>query len=311
MTAKNGSATIATAVTFLGQVGATHAHAIPPSFKQVFTKGEQVVVHYDLRDVRDGAGGTVDGGVLIVSDIDRAVPQAFPTNDVNVAGTKYPLTGLTGTITLRAENFPHGVGTYGLALRGTKAGQEIVDTSSLFLPLRFAPDRYQVPSTPKVQAAASLFNGTAPLYYEAGDIEPGGSNLFAVKIDVSRIDGATGAIIEFSAPTHDFFEGAFVTGDLGPTNSYVNNFTNPLGDRLDRGNNFGQPGETSHVAVNGTAGYAVLSGPAAGLSIPAANCDSTYQVRVFATDASGKIIGVASDGSVFSYVDLSKAVCTS
>ncbi len=314
VTAKNGSASIATAVTFKGAgegADATHMHAIPPSFQQVFTKGQQVTVHYDLRDVRDGSGGLVDGGELIVSDIDRAVPQAFPDNDVNVHGFKRTLPGLVGTITLSAKDFPHGVGTYGLALRGTKGGSEIVDTSSLFLPLRFAPTTNQVPSTPKVQAAASILNGSAPLFYDVADIEPGGSNVFAVKINVSRIRGATGAIVEFSAPTYDFAKALFITGNFGPSNSLVNNFTNPLGDRIDKGDNFGQPGETSHRRVNGTNGYAVFSGPSAGLKIPGGKCDSTYQVRVFATDAQGKIIGVASDGSVFSYGNFGKAVCFS
>ncbi len=89
----------------------------------------------------------------------------------------------------------------------------------------------------------------------------------------------------------------------------MNNFTNPLGDRLDSGDDFGDKGETTHVAVKGNHGFAVLDGAAIGLSIPAANCDSTYQVRVFATDNQGNILGVASDGSVLGYADPSKAVC--
>jgi hypothetical protein len=59
------------------------------------------------------------------------------------------------------------------------------------------------------------------------------------------------------------------------------------------------------VAVTGTSGFAVLDGSTIGLSIPAGHCDSTYQVRVLATNAAGKIVGVASNGSIFSYADFS------
>jgi hypothetical protein len=84
-----------------------------------------VLVRYDLRGLR----GQVDGGTLVVSDIDRAVPQAFPDNDVNVHGFTRSLHGLSGTIRLTAADFPHGVGTYGIAIRGTSHGVDVPDTS--------------------------------------------------------------------------------------------------------------------------------------------------------------------------------------
>jgi hypothetical protein len=61
--------------------------------------------------------------------------------------------------------------------------------------------------------------------------------------------------------------------------------------------------------VPGTHGTAVLTGPQAGLSIPGGDCDSTYQVRVLATDRNGRIVGVAGNGSILSYGDFSKKVC--
>jgi hypothetical protein len=309
VTASSGQASISTAVTFKGQSTATTTHAVPPSFDPVFQAGDKVRITYDLRNLRDGHGGLADGGILLVSDIDRAVPQAFPDLNLDAHGQKFALHGLTGTITLTAANFPHGVGTYGLALRGTKNGLEIPDSTSFWQPIRFAPAAQQLPVTPKIQATASILNGTAPLFYDVADTEPGGSNQFAVTYDVRPVGGARNAIIEFSAPTLDFAKALFITGDFTADNSLVNNFTNPNGDRLDGGDDFGQPGETSHVAVTGTHGTAVLTGPQAGLSIPAANCDSTYQVRVLATDNRGQIVGVASNGSIFSYADFSKAVC--
>ena len=103
--------------------------------------------------------------------------------------------------------------------------------------------------------------------------------------DVRPVNGARNAIIEFSAPTDNFASAVFFTGNLTAENSFVNNFTNPNGDRLDGGDDFGMPGETAHVPVSGTHGTAVLTGPQAGLSVPAADCDSAYQVRVLATNA--------------------------
>ncbi|HEX2785361.1 MAG TPA: S8 family serine peptidase [Ilumatobacteraceae bacterium] len=309
VTARNGSASISTAVTFKGQANGSYSHAVPPTFNTVFKAGQTVVIAYDIRGLRDGNGGQVDGGKLIVSDIDRTVPQAFPDHDVNVHGFTRNLHGTIGFITLSAADFPHGVGAYGIALRGTKHGVEVPDSTSLFLPLRFAPARYELPATPKIQAAASLLNGTAPLFYEAADIEPGGSTEFGVTYDVTGVRGATAAIIEFSAPTIDFASALFITGNFTPDNTFVNNFTNPNGDRLDSGNTLGQAGETTHVAVTGTTGTAVLDGSAIGLSIPDGHCDATYQVRVLATNAAGKIVGVAGNGSILSYGDFSRDAC--
>jgi hypothetical protein len=296
VTARAGSASIATKVTFKGQADATHGHPMPPSFNPVFrpdSADDSVRFSFDLRNVRDGAGGLVDGGVLIVTDIDRAVPQAFPDNDVNGHGFKKVLSGVTGTVQVSAAELPHGVGAYGIAIRGTKGGKEVADTTSFFLPLRFAPARQQLPQTPKIQAQASILNGTAPLFYEAADTEPGGSTKFAVTFDVRSVRGAKGALVEF----------------FTAANRFINNFTNPNGDRLDGGDNFGQAGSTTQVAIQATNGVATLDGAAIGLSIPANTCDSTYGVRVFATDASGRIIGVAGNPSVISYADFSRAAC--
>ena len=306
VTASSGRASISTDVTFKGQRDASYSHAIPPSFDPVFQNGDNVRFAYDLRGLR-GA----DGGILIVSDIDRAVPQAFPDNNLDAQGKKYRLNGLVGTITLHTSDFPHGVGTYGIALRGTRHGAEIADSTSFWQPIRFAPARQQLPATPKVQAAASVLGSTEPLFYDVADIEPGGSPVFGVTYDVRGVAGARNAIVEFSRPTQDFAEALFVSGDFGPANSFVNNFTNPNGDRLDGGNDFGQAGETAHAAVSGTIGFAVLDGSKIGLSIPAANCDSTYQVRVLATDAAGRIVGVAGNGSILSYADFSRDACFS
>ncbi len=314
VTASAGGASISTAVTFKGQADATHAHALPPSFNPVFrpagNPNARVRFTFDLSGVRDGAGGAADGGVLLVSDIDRAVPQAFPDRDLNGHGFKRTLVGVTGSIELSAADFPHGVGTYGIAIRATKGGAEIADSTSFWLPLRYAPRRQDIPGTPKIQAAASALNGTAPLFYEVADTEPGGSTEFTVTFDVRSVRGARNTLVEFSAPTLDFASALFFTGNFGPTNTFINNFTNPNGDRLDGGDSFGMPGSVTHVAVSGTNGAVTLDGAAIGLAIPAGVCDSTMGIRVFGTDASGNIVGVAGNPSLLSYADFSrKADC--
>ena len=131
------------------------------------------------------------------------------------------------------------------------------------------------------------------------------ASTFHVTYDVTKVPGARGALIEISAPTKDFLKGLFFTGDF----QVVNNFTNPSGDRLDRGNRFGQPGSVFSKKVRGMRGVAVLDGKTSNLSIPAGACDNSYQVRVFALDGDGKIVGVASNPSLLSYTDLSSASC--
>lgn len=91
-------------------------------------------------------------------------------------------------------------------------------------------------------AVAPLDHGVGA---RSGDTEPAGSTQFAVMYDVSKVPGATNALIEFSAPTIDFAKALFFTGNFGPTNTFVNNFTNPNGDRLDAGDNFGIAGNGS------------------------------------------------------------------
>src|SRR2546423_2947934 len=90
----------------------------------------------------------------------------------------------------------------------------------------------------------------------------GGSTRFAVTFDVRSVRGARGALVELSGPTFNFASALFFTGSFNASNTFVNNFTNPNGDRLDAGNNFGQAGETAHVRLVGTNGAAVLDGAA-------------------------------------------------
>jgi hypothetical protein len=308
VTASSSGKSITTQITFKGQPNGTYTHAVPPSFDPLFQPSrhdDKIVFAYDLRGVRDGHGGTVNGGVLIISDIDRAVPQAFPDLDPDAHGLKKVLNGTVGIVTISAADLPHGVGTYGVALRGAKNGVEVADSTSVWVPLRYAPDSEAHPITPKVLAEASAFGpADAPRFYDIVDFEPGGSSRFEVSYDVRAVPGARGALIELSAPATDFVKSLFFVPIPIPL---INNFTNPLGDRLDTGNSFGQPGSAFHTTVSGRNGTVIFDGQVIGLSVPPGACDSTYQVRVFAVESHGKIIAVASNPSVFSYTDFNAA----
>ena len=185
VTGRSGDLSITTSVTFKGQANASYSHAIPPAFKPVYRPSgreddqdvsddslrneasDGITVWYDLRGLRDGAGGQVDGGVLIVSDIDRILPRAFPDRDPDSHGFKKPLKGLTGKVTISWSELAQGVGAYGLALRGTKAGAEVAGSTSSWLPLRYAPEIQVYPATPKLLAANSAQTGpgnTSPLF---------------------------------------------------------------------------------------------------------------------------------------------------
>ncbi|MFL6073727.1 MAG: S8 family serine peptidase, partial [Mycobacteriales bacterium] len=285
VTARAAGDSIAEKVTFKPLAAATYTHALSPVFDPLATSGRDrsVKVSYDLRGLRG-----VDGGVLIVSDIDRALPRAFPDRDLNAHGITIPLTHQTGTVDVPLSAL-QGAGTYGLAVRGTLHGVPqdgtgtTADTTSSWIPLRVAPAVRATPASPKVLATASGFGATAPVWWDVADVEAAGSPNFTVSYDVRAVPGARGAVVEFSAPATDFLGFLFV-GNSGAVN--VNTFTNPLGDRLDAGNRLGQPGETSHRYLAGhTHGQATFSVGDVGLTTPTAatSCDNTYMVRVFAT----------------------------
>ncbi len=333
VTVTSGSATTAMAVTFKGQSDATYTHAVPPSFNPIFqpsSPADGVTFSYDLTGLRasstpaSGAYPTVTGGELIISDIDRALPRAFPDSNLDAHGCRVPLTGLTGSITLTpadsrvAACLGHGTGTYGIALRGTSSsGAPLRSSTSAWTPLRYAPALEQHPDTPKVQAQVSGLadfyprSSFAPVFYDLPDLGIGGSSLFTVTYTTTAVAGAQGSLIEISAPTANFAKGVFLTGNVPDANK----FTNPYGDRLDGGDNYGQSGSVYHTSVlPNTAGSITLDAAALGLTPQAGQCDSAYQVRVFATDGSGHIVGVASNPSIidpgYYNVNNSSPICT-
>jgi hypothetical protein len=314
VTAQVAGGSITEKVKFTALPSATFANATSPVFVPLATAGKPAVtVHFDLRGLR---GAT--SGLLLVSDIDRALPRAFTDRNINAHGFSFPLNTLVGSVSVPLARL-QGAGVYGLALRGVNHGVQLnglngtVDSTSSWIPLRVAPAKAGTPMSPKVQAAASGFGSTTPVWWDTADVEPaatGGSPQFSVTYDVRAVAGARGTIVEFSSSSTDFLGSLFIGN--ASTFPSANRFTNPLGDRLDAGNRLGDPGETSHTLIRGsTHGLAAFTVSGAGLTTPAAatSCDNTYQVRVFATDGNGRILGSSSYTSLLSVADLSSAGC--
>jgi hypothetical protein len=315
VTARVTGRSITEKVTFKALSSATFANATSPVFVPLATQGKQpnVTMHFDLRGLR---GAT--SGLLLVSDIDRALPRAFTDRDIDAHGFSIPLNTLVGSVSVPVARL-QGAGVYGLALRGVNHGVQenglngTVDSTSSWIPLRVAPANPGTPMSPKVQAEASGFASTTPVWWDTADVEPaatGGSPQFSVTYDVRAVPGARGTIVEFSSSSTDFLGSLFI-GNVATFPS-ANRFTNPLGDRLDDGNRLGDPGETSHKLIPGsTHGVAAFTVSGAGLTTPAAatSCDNTYQIRVFATDGSGRIIGSSSYTSLLSVANLASAGC--
>ncbi len=309
--ASTGWSHITEHVTFAAAPDASYTHAQSPTFNPLVVdkSGATVTVHYDFLGLRNA-----NGGELIVSDIDRALPRAFSDRDINSHGIVIPLTGMIGSYTLPVSML-QGAGTYGLAVRGTLDGVaqdgtgDTNDSSSSWIPLRVIPKNNATPQSPKVEAGVSAIGGTQPLWWDVQDTEAsGGSQSFQVAYNVKAVPGAKGAIIEAAAPSQNFF-GALFLGNADLPNA--NTFTNPLGDRLDNGNREGDPGESGHVTLWKTKGLVTLHLSQLGMVAPteAGVCDNTYQIRVFATDGHGHIIGSSSYTSLLSVADMSSAAC--
>jgi hypothetical protein len=121
VTARAGGVSITEKVTFKALAAATYTNATSPVFGPLATQGRDpsVTVRFDLRGLR---GAT--SGVLLVSDIDRALPRAFPDRDINSHGFAIPLSSLVGSVSVPLSRL-QGAGVYGLALRGVGHGVQL------------------------------------------------------------------------------------------------------------------------------------------------------------------------------------------
>lgn len=232
-----------------------------PKAPAVVQAGRSVTVSYDFTGVK------VYAPEIVVSPVGRWNPTQTA---VFVPAWSQKLTATSGTVTIPASAFDDGGGIYGIGVVETaepgNLSLQYVDDGE------FTSIRVQGGSPAQRPAAPTLSAGTtAPGHSLAITRE---APQFTLNYDVRGIPGAVSALAEFSAPA--------------PSNygSY-NTFSNANGTQLD--NDGVDSPSTAHLTLAGTAGSAKLDGLQLGLSTSVA-----YDVRIFALDRNGRIIGQAS-----------------
>jgi hypothetical protein len=232
--------------------------------------GQSVSVSYNLANVVD-----VNSPELVVSTVGRWNPALAP---IFSAAATIPLTGTSGTVTIPASAFDGGGGIYGIGI--------IQDSS------RVSADRavYGEFASIRVVGGSPAQRPTAPTLATAAD-KPFGHDLeinraapnFAVHYDVRGIVGATGALLELSAPGPNVY------------NSY-NLVDNPNGTVRD--NDGVDSPATMEVPLTGTHGTATFNALTLGVAT-----SENYDVRLLATNAGGTILGQASPESLLTVDD--------
>jgi hypothetical protein len=188
-----------------------------------------------------------------------------------------PLSGSSGTINIPVSALA-GAGTYTIWIEfqpGINAFPS--DISDL------AFTRVDAGTSRPPAPILSLGPGNPP----AHSLDVAYKGRFTVTYDVSRVPGASGAIIELAAPPPATF-------DLGPglTDAY-NTFRNPNGNELDDDGVI--TGSLYHTAANGLKGTITIDPTVAAIPVT-----STVNVRVIATSG-GKPIAEASDAGTIQY----------
>ena len=224
-------ATATFSLTF-GPASATHFGMLAPKVPPVVT-GSTIPVRYDLHDVR----GT-DNPELVVSQPGRMSPA---TGVIFRPAYTVALTAQSGTVNVPVSALQGG-GIYGV---------DVLYDSVLMRHSDPAFTRVAPALAAAVQPVAPLLssNGSTPGH----DLEMPYASAFQVSYDVSNVSGATGALLEFSAPG---------PGAYGNFNS----FNNPGGSVCDK--NGVDTGSLSCTAVSGTRGTVTLAGETLGL-VPA------------------------------------------
>lgn len=254
----------------VGPSDGTYEVSQAPTAPASVQAGKSVTVHYDL------TGVTQYTPELVVSTIGHWNPALAPNY---VTAWSHPLTATSGTVTVPASAFDDGGGIYGIGIVETtepggltnKYAQDGEFTSILVQGGSFASR----PAAPTLAAGSS----TAGHYLGITRETPG----FTLKYNVRGIPGAVSAMAEFSAPT--------------PTNyNSFSTFSNSNGNQLDK-DGLDSP-SVAHRAISGTAGSVKLNALQLGLST-----SLSYNVRVFALDRNGKIVGQASPFSTLEFDD--------
>ncbi|MGW9032915.1 hypothetical protein ACWGQ5_55190, partial [Streptomyces sp. NPDC055722] len=253
-----------------GPTDGGYAEALAPVVQPVVKAGHSVQVSYDLTGVRN-----VNSPKLVVSGVGHWNPAAAP---IFSASYTTPLTGLRGTVTVPASAFSAGGGIYGIGILQNPTGSsKRGPVYGEFASIRVnGGDVSQRPAAPSLAAKAS---GEFGHLLEINRNAP----KFSVYYDVSQVKGATGTLLEFSAPGPNMYNSYNLVSNQNGTTRDHNGVDNPA--TLDR-------------SLKGTQGTAELD--AAALKLPSS---TTYDLRVFAVDEHGKILGQASPTSLLAYDD--------
>ncbi|HEX4701921.1 MAG TPA: S8 family serine peptidase, partial [Pseudonocardiaceae bacterium] len=246
-----------------GPTDGTHAMAPAPVVPPVVAAGAPVTVSYDLAGVRG-----VNQPELLVSSIGHWSPATAPLFRAVYA---VPLTATTGTVTIPAQVLAAGGGIYGVGIEQNAHFR----TAGAFAPFRVA-------------TAAGAARPGAPLLAAGG--QPGHDITitrkqpqFTVGWNTDGVRGATGAMLEISAP--------------GPTvYNLFNTFTNPNGSGHD--SNGVDTGSTVYVPLPARSGRLSVDALKLGLAT-----SLNYSVRILATTGGGSISGQASPTSFLEFDD--------
>lgn len=251
------------ALTF-GPTDGTYSDALPPAAPAVATAGKPFKVTYDLTHVRQ-----VNKPRLIISSVDHWSPAAAPLfrNERVI-----PISPNDTQVTVPADAFTGGAGLYGIGIQE----DSVNGFYGWFEPIRVVAGSGDArPPAPVLTVA-----GSAPSY---NVVVSRAAPQFAVQWDASHVPGATGAVLEISAP------GQTIYGS-------INTFTNQNGDRRD--NDGVDAGSTLWRPLPGVAGTATFDAVALGLP-----SSLVYSARILPTGAKGSVVGSASAVSGLEFDD--------
>ena len=223
-----------------GPTDGTHVMAVAPVVAPVIKAGQPAQVRYDLTGLRSMSEIGVPllkNPALIVSSVDHWSPFAAPLFRIAYS---VPLTATSGTVTVPASVFASGSGIYGVAVEenpelGVVGGVASVRVDGGSLAQR--------PAAPTIAAAGGELGHQATVN-RAG-------SAFTIDWDARAVHGATGALMEISAP--------------GPTIYGLDNtFTNQNGSGRDDN---GVDSASSYIhALPAVAGTATFDAKALGLA---------------------------------------------
>jgi hypothetical protein len=254
----------------IGPSNGQYAEATAPVAPATVLPGHSVTVSYDIANVTG-----VSNPELVVSTAGHWNPALAP---IFSAAWSAPLTpGTAGTVTIPSSAFDDGGAIYGIGI--------VQDPLNGVPPTEykygeFAPIRVIGDTAAERPVAPVLSSQGLTGHSEQIDrAQP----TFELRYNVRDVPGAASTLVEFSAPSPSVY-------------GSDNTFTNANGTGLD--NDGVDAGSTAHTALSGTAGTAELNGLTLGLPT-----SETYDVRVFAVDRHGKIIGQASPLSTLEFDD--------